>query len=443
MILMGAVLAAWGMACGPGDRLRFVELRTEDERRSDTFFAPFRATFSAPAARMRETRLDVGSARYDVADRQRVYLFDGDLQEGFRGGRFLLLPQLAPDATGPRTLAIAALDPAKPWQSMRVYDVGACSALVPWRGVDGRSGITPPFAAAVDAAVLGNPAIVGAQRFGPVQFQPILQTRGDGRLSVDERDALELRARYDAREISGICFNGVRIELAVRIRLERRPGTIRRAPHTPAPAFLSAHSPSCRVSRPGSTLITDAGDEYDFEPIVELVSFEIRGPCIAGARELAESIVRERIAEAIPEIVRQQLFTQLGARVFGLLGRADQRRCTCDAECNSESVQGVWTTAGGIPIPGRRHVCNITNPDPSRPDGTCRPILEPDRILLRPEGIEVVLSEGPNDFQDAFFDFAPGVQTLRELLCGQLREPFVRFDERATVEVATWPILEP
>jgi hypothetical protein len=85
VVLLVAALAAWVPACGPGDRLRFVELRTEDDSRSDGFFAPFRGTYSAPASRMRNTLSDVGSARYDIADRQRVYLFGDDLESGSSG----------------------------------------------------------------------------------------------------------------------------------------------------------------------------------------------------------------------------------------------------------------------------------------------------------------------------------------------------------------------
>jgi hypothetical protein len=185
--------------------------------------------------------------------------------------------------------------------------------------------------------------------------------------------------------------------------------------------------------------------EHDFEAIPDLVSFEPQGPCIAGAPELAETVVRERVAEAIPGIVRQQLFDQIRTLLFASLERADRRRCTGDAECNAESVQGVWTTASGPPIPGRRHVCQITNPDPSMPDGTCQPILEPDRILVRPEGIEVVLSEGPEDFQDVSYVFAPfgGPTTLRDAFCGAVRAPVIRDEEAPRIEVAAWPILEP
>lgn len=70
---------------------------------------------------------------------------------------------------------------------------------------------------------------------------------------------------------------------------------------------------------------------------------------------------------------------------------------------------GCLAATGGVLPPGRRHSCVIT--EPGTFTGVCHVQLEPDRINLRPDGLEIVLSDGAGDLQDAWLhsDFAGGL----------------------------------
>ena len=81
--------------------------------------------------------------RYRVTEHHQPFLLSGDLSEGVRDLVALQLPVLSGD---PVEQTLEELPMASRWQSLRVYDGGTCGVLVPWANEDEGGASVPAFA---------------------------------------------------------------------------------------------------------------------------------------------------------------------------------------------------------------------------------------------------------------------------------------------------------
>lgn len=161
------------LACTlPETTFRFIEPINNDGE-SVTFPVPTSANQAADAERLDVTASRITDVRYSIESRHTAFLLAGDLAEGLPGSRVavegLQLPALAP-GEDERTVNVREFDPEK-WRSVRVYDRGMCSELVPW---EGEEGLAQTLAQGLADTMNAQSAVRGVRLLGGV-FTPMLR----------------------------------------------------------------------------------------------------------------------------------------------------------------------------------------------------------------------------------------------------------------------------
>ena len=324
---------------------------------------------------------DFGQVRYTVDREKRIYLLDGDIESGVRRDtRFALLPQPAADFEE-RT----AETERKTWGSSRVYDIGMCSLHLPFNAEGLGVGLDKQLEDELVAA------------FGSRSSAVRVVTRGRSTAELESRDLFETsrpsrdRLRYTLRlavdDLEGLC--DVVLEFDMLLSVSRFPGLITGGP-----------GPQC-----GSGGAFEARDDETFDFVFKL---ERSGVRVLAPGCTAAATIRSMVASEV-ENQATGVAVQLTAALDGLLTidpkdvgvpEADIAACTCERDCNELNPdQAAY-------LVGRRGRCVNAAATGEVPRGACFIRLDPDRLLLRPEGIELVIAEDASDTQ---FDV---VQTL-------------------------------
>ena len=321
---------------------------------------------------------DFGQVRYTVDREKRIYLLDGDIESGVRRDtRFALLPQPAADFEE-RT----AETERKTWGSSRVYDIGMCSLHLPFNA----EGLGVGLDKQLEDELVG----VFSRRGSAVR----VVTRGRSTAELESRDLFETsrpsrdRLRYTLRlavdDLEGLC--DVVLEFDMLLSVSRLPGAI-------------SSGPQCG----GAAFDLSDGETFDFKFNLERSGVRVLARGCAAAQEI------RRLVAAGVENPATGVAVQLTAALDGLLTidpkdvgvpEADIAACTCERDCNELNPdQAAY-------LVGRRGRCVNAAATGEVPRGACFIRLDPARLLLRPEGIELVIAEDASDTQ---FDV---VQTL-------------------------------
>ncbi len=421
-----AAAAALFALLGCNGPLEVVEVFSATEPESvDAFPIPEKSTASVGSFLLRDTAGDFGNVRYFIDPQTRVYFFAQDLDDAVTAGAWMRLPQVRVGAMAPVTLNVATPGTPAPWRSARAYDVGMCGSLVSWTQLGAL------LVQRVDAYVFASSHLSNASRTVPVSLQPILRAGGRSVPRVDDVDRIDLRLQYHASGVASVC-NDVTLSFRVVFGIQRVQGVISRPPRTPPPS--STQSPSCTERRPGGGSLSARG-LWDIVAVVDEVDVEVSDLCIFDS--IIEGEVEEAVSVALVDEVRREVLRQTQVQP-GFLQQTQQRFCTCDEECNPESVQGPWIA------PGRRHVCIFTNTNPRAPQGSCAVQLEPDRVMFRPEGVQLVFAENNTDFQNPFFSVPLLLGfTIQDNFCPPSRDVLTAPEQPPTTGTLAWPIVTP
>lgn len=326
------------------------------------------------------------------ADLLRGVVSDADRENGMVSATFLQLPFFDPsssfrvdEAEGP-FMWVDVDVPSDDWQSFRIYDSGACSALVGWQEaldvpfVGSIPPLIPNIAEALDLqfARCGETELNDTERFSrvaPLEVGVILRSDFGGTASAlgKDTDLITISTRYRAPSVGGCA--PVNLDVAVGLHLGVDDGAI--------------------------------------ETTVEFVSAEVEGFCIAEGTiegEL-EDAFRNELPAAIAQSFREQL--SLSPSMFGL----PVSTCSIDDECTGTSI-----------LPGKE-IC-VAN--------ECRTAIALERVNIRPEGVELVAIEDDRDSLAPFIQFAEGSLCGSERFSGVLLTEVPRsgvFDGSFTVPV--------
>jgi hypothetical protein len=107
--------------------------------------------------------MEIESVEYVLSPRHRGYLLEGDVDSGDESGRSLSLRPRDDVRVGRMNV-----EGTGPWRSLRVYDVGRCSHVVPWNRIASK------WAERVALRVLSQPPIVEGRREGVATISPRL-----------------------------------------------------------------------------------------------------------------------------------------------------------------------------------------------------------------------------------------------------------------------------
>ncbi len=378
-------------SCGPTPPGTFEVISASSPTRSRGFFVADRLNSAADPVVLGPLASDVGSVRYELDDQRRAFLFDGDLRTGVSSGGFLHLPR-NPVAGALRTVDITPFDPSK-WRSFRIYDAGLCSAVAAWTGSTGTPGvpaIAPTIITAFDGALAGDP--VCNRRFFRIQaatVTPILRGSATAGGAETPSDRIRFSSVYRAQSagLGGIECSPVHLTLTVEFGFRAVPGTLWSAPQCAAPDATPV---------PGT---------IDFEGVIDPggITAQVQGFCNVGGA--IEDSIRTQLYAQLPDLVRIAVRGALLAppSMFGFDETAG-RACNCPEDCDSRATDGSAWPAWGV-----RHSCVA---------GSCGIQLEPDRLNIRPEGLEVVLMEDNRDAQFSIFSLSPTGPMIQPILCG-------------------------
>ena len=245
------------------------------------------------------------------------------------------------------------------------------------------------FISAIDSAVSSSLIIREGVRTAPGLVTPVLRAAaGPGGTLSTETDAVRLEASYFATRIAqasgaDIGCDNVAFTLSVEVGFRRVNGGI-------------SNAPGCqRPGEPGDVVQTNDDFTFDYLGVVYDASASIDSPGCA-LEEVLRGSLADGLRSGLPTAIQHAVLnaTLIDPRTLGF-GEADIRACTCDAECNEFSPEGV--AAYGFEG-GRRPRCHFEG-QPSPGQGECWIQLEVDRINVRPDGVEVVLMEDATDRQ--------------------------------------------
>lgn len=377
--LLGALGALWITGCiGDPGPLSFIQVTGADSPGEARGFVLRKGeNGGGNAAEMGAAAGDVGAVEYLMSERYRPYLLSGDLEQGIAGGAFLALPRSLDTV-----MRYEGVERPELWTSFRVVDAGRCSAFVPWKDIAGY------LVGALDARLRKNPAAQGITRTSAGRVTPVLRARRAGApyLSEDD-DSVRLEATYHADRIGAPGDSALGcddVTLTAHIEVGFRPVT--GAVH---------HTADCRFPGEAGRVIEVPGSR-DFEGVVRGVSVDVDAPAcpIDGFLRVAiEQALEAVLPGATATTMRNRLLRD--PRDLGI-APADIRPCECDSECDLSSDLGPA-------YPGARHRCHHDRGAPAGTPGECWVQLEADRLAFRPEGLEVVLSDGDDDPQMGLF----------------------------------------
>lgn len=318
---------------------------------------------------------DIAEVWYAIGSERSAYLMDGDLAGGIAGGGYLALPAYQPtspslvEEDGVSWMVVA---PDRPdYESMRIYDSGACSLTLDW-STDVFPGLIPAFAPTVADAVdreLASCSKPPSQRFsrvGPATVEPIFRARSGGSagaLGLDD-DVFRYTARYNAPSEGGCAPVNLDIGFDVGFRQSPEGGVV---------GFVDEKSVWAEVA-----------DFCIVESIIE---------------DKVVDKLRDKLPDALTNAVRNGTLIDPTS-----IGAAAGPSCGDDAACSSA-------------FPGVGHKCVM---------GQCELQLNVDRINMRPEGMELVLMETESDPQRPLLnDSTVEGAVFEALTCGPDRNNFM------------------
>jgi len=356
---------------------------------------------------------DVGFVDYDIRNNHRLFIFEQDLEDGITRGEYLQIPAtLQPQFDSSVTLD----DPSK-WQSFRSYDVGVCSQLINWQF------FTTGFVMNYENGFRDNPQIIGGSVRGSA-ITPIIQASQRSNALRNDADALrvelELHAvSVDLEKLDATCED-VTIQVDMTLRIASDDDIlVQLAPGGFEIPFPDWPQQCPGVGDPGGTRMVFDTFTQDVFATVEEISVSVTGCGLANG--FFADTFRDALRESIPSSTRSG-FRELLLKDPRDLGVPEDeiRGCQCDSQCDLFAQDGPA-------YPGKRHVCRTLEPgapcetdadcdafyheEPGEPGYSCQnlgsggicvaeffPIrrgecwvqLEPDRINVRPDGIEYV-----------------------------------------------------
>lgn len=318
---------------------------------------------------------DIASVWYAIGSERSAYLFDGDLVSGISSGGYLALPAYQPGS--PLIVEDAGLNwmvvgPDRPsYESMRIYDSGACSLTLDWSN-EIIPDLIPAFASTVAAAVdkelasCSKPPSEQFSRLEPATVEPIFRARAGGAagaLGLDD-DVFRYTARYNAESVVGCAPLNLDIAFEVGFRQDEQ-----------------------------GAIVGFVDEQSVWAEVVDFCIFE------SQIEDKVVDKLRDKLPDALANAVRNG--TLINPTSIGL---DPAPSCGDDADCS-----GVF--------PGDGHKCV---------EDVCKLQLNVDRINMRPEGMELVLMETEDDpqrpliggstFEGAFFE---------GLTCGPDRNNFM------------------
>ncbi len=308
--------------------------------------------------------------------------------------------------------------------------------MVQWRRgpTIGGSGFNALLRNTVLGTFTGNDQNINCTQVGSVSVQPVLRTARDAFGRYSSTDAVALTGQYHCDSLSLDPPGGVQtscgnanISVSFEIGIER----LDVASFPVAPICLGP-------GVPGGHLEFPADPAFDYQGVV--YSASVQTSCVPIVGEVATQV----LAGALPGAI---------GGAFQSAGIVDPRTflgddtpitsCTCDADC---AGFGGGTPAFDPEIVPRPR-CHFGPNDPLVPGGgECWIQLEFDRVLIRPEGVEVVIAETPDDPQY-------GLLTAAELVCSPERDaapslnlissPFPTSSDSAQDVPLPWPFSVP
>lgn len=349
----------------------------------------------------------VDGARYRLEERHRPYLFTGDLREGIRSGSFAQLPRFDPASAevlpdrGEEPWMVVPVDRSDGWRSFRIYDPGECSAFIPWEGSADGFALADPMVAMIVESMDEVFANSGFHQREPARVTPVLQASGHSIPLLEDVDRIRFETRYFGGDIHG-CFNLI-LDVAVEFGFAMIPAIIE-------------SSPACGA---GGMLVINDGETFDVQGTVYEAWAEVNDFCFSES-DIENGVIGAIQAE-LPEAVRRAVADALliDPRSLGFAAESI-RSCSCDQDCNSFSPAGpAWPW-------GQRHRCAFPSGDPGPGAGECWIQLDPDRVNVRPEGVEIVLMDDDDDVQrPVLSDETPLGSVAEALLCSVDRPPSV------------------
>ncbi|MBX3273920.1 MAG: hypothetical protein KF729_26890 [Sandaracinaceae bacterium] len=477
-----------GASCGG----EFVQLETEAAAR-DTVAVPEGGNTGAGPAELPRTSGRSQRIRYRLGDRHRLFLLQGDLTGRWDdrnppadppdflpsatagwppagvtvGHRFAQLP--ANFAGLPvRTIELGRLvggDPPSTWQSLRVYDAGACSRFVSHR--DAVNAVTaslnrflvdfeteyggatyphdpltlaPVFA---DGCPTSGPPI--CHDYAPAHITPILASgSGDFGRAIDS-DQLNVFIEYAAVRGSAFGCPGGRFRLSMGVRLRRIPAFAptleseledRRMTEPHECDFAVACRERCWVM-PDHYLCQQIGgapplrrdfyvrprrvralrDAFDFEPVIEFLDGGLVDCITSGLNDALTGRLQAQLRSQFDRVIGQltgsleRPLTDWGIR------REDVPTCgRTDPETGVVFASDAMCVAA-LPqyFGGRRNGCvgvqesgQWTDDPALAVDFRCERVrFELRRVNVRPDGLEVVLADSTTDPQHRLFTTSP------------------------------------
>lgn len=348
ILLALTVLTPAGLLTGCDDLETTGSFRLEAaDGTSRTWLIPDAENVGGGPANLGSVSSSVAAAWFALGEERSAYLFDGNLAAGIETGGFFALP--AYNAAGPIVdsggFAYNVIEPDRPsYESFRVYDSGACSVNLGWT-TPVLAPLVPAFSPRVAAAIdrelarCEEPDTARFTRLTAASLLPVFRARsggGAGALGIDD-DLIRYSARYQAPSLGGCAPTTVDISFEFGFR---------EGPEGEVVGFIEPQTIA-----------------------VEVVDF-----CIAEST--IEDAIRDRLASSVPTAIAASVRdgTRLNPTAIGLAATS----CAEDSECETA-------------YPGTGHMCTD--------EGTCEVQLNVDRVNVRPEGVELILTEFDTDPQ--------------------------------------------
>ncbi len=468
----------------------FVQLENEDLQQ-ETFAVPLGGNTGAGPAEMPLTSGRIERVRYQLPDTHRLFLIEGDLTGSWSrapgtdqhpptylasaagpwpeagvtvGHRYVHLPPPFPGA-GVRTETTASITdssgaavPPSTWQSLRVYDAGACSAFQDWSVLTDL--IVAPlnrFLTIPQIGIFGSDplTLLGAavddldQR---AHITPILASGGGELGRASEQDQVGFFVGYRAVDGEGFGCPAATLWFSAGIRVRRDAATVptlatedRDRELTELHDFINDGSfcvdgdcSYCMGAGECPETCTVDGDRYrcvfylleeeasfehveprhvralrdafDFRPQLVYLDGGVVGCGWAGLNDLFTSILTGQIGQFLPGVF-SQLTGQFAVRLPDpALGVTFEDLADCGRTLASGELVPSDALCADTPAPlfgNRRLRCVGFDADRVRQSAPelitsyrCADLIpEVRRVNFRPDGVEIVLSDSPTDPQ--------------------------------------------
>lgn len=358
---------------------------------------------------------------YTLDTEKRLYLIRGDLNarlDPITGPiDTLRFPQTAFLGAGALETRSVDVGVDQNWGSLRVYDMGLCSAFFPWREVQilmRRLASNALF----ETGRFGRPSAIEAAPAGTSNIGPILVRRS----GVNGLDEVRFNFTYRSRSADG-CAPMV-ADLETRFGVRETPATL-----------LDSCTGEPRLGLLGLR-------DFELQPLE--VRAEIRDFCIGeGPPFLLEDAMIAAISTSVPANFIRFVDSVSRFRGFTIFPGTDLS-CSCDSDCE---ILGFRTTVGD------RSRCIA---------GECEVRAELERLFLMPEGLVIVYSEDASDpqdqvlqspaFEQAFYEAYAGVgaspddvrlRTGVDYGCGGSHAPFTRSADTVPTVVPILRVFDP